>query len=153
MKKIKLTQGKYTLVDNDDYEYLNQWKWFAVHKGNGRFYVRRSSKRIGGQTQKNILMHREIMKPPNGMVVDHVNGDGLDNRKRNLRVCTQAENAKNLKIKSTNKSGVTGVSFDKGKWRAQIMVNYKKIYLGIFGTKSAAHQAYVTAKSKHHGEF
>jgi len=96
------------------------------------------------------------MDTPKGMDTDHINGNGLDNRRSNLRVCTRAQNALNTGAYSNNKSGFKGVSLDykyKVKWRADIQVNGKQIFLGYFDTKELAYQAYVEACTKHHKEF
>lgn len=92
MQTIQLSQGKVSLVGDSDFEWFNQWKWTAMKRGNTWYAVR------GGFLGPKILMHREIMNAPKDMQVDHINGDGLDNRRENLRVCTNAENGRNRKI-------------------------------------------------------
>jgi len=87
MKKIPLSQGKFTIVDDADYDWLMKIKWSAT-KSAHNWYV------VNGKTGKRRYMHREIMKPTNGQVVHHKNGDSLDNRRANLEVCTQTENLK-----------------------------------------------------------
>lgn len=132
-KKIKLTHGKYALVDYEDFEYLNQWKW---HLNDSGYAVRSEYMRLGlnKYTSKNIRMHRLINNTPDGLSTDHINQNKLDNRKKNLRSVNKSVNAINSKIKNTNKSWVTGVYWDKftKKWRAEIKLNYKKITLGRF---------------------
>lgn len=93
MKRIELTRGKQTLVDDADYEVLSKYKWWANHAGNDNFYAARMTPR-DSQTgkQKMILMHREIMRTPLGLVVDHLNCDTLDNRRVNLKNCSAREN-------------------------------------------------------------
>lgn len=121
-KIIRLTQGKVTLVDDDDYEWLNQWKWqFAIN------YARRTDYTNG---KKNVFMHRIILDAPNDYRVDHINGDKLDNRRENLRLATFLENAQNSKIRKDNKSGYKGVHWHKasGKWAAKIRVNNRSIH-------------------------
>lgn len=100
-------------------------------------------------------MHRIIMNCPEDRQVDHINGDGLDNRKSNLRVCTQRQNSCNTLKYSTNKSGYKGVSFSKdtNKWRATIVVNYKQIHLGLFNTPEEAAEAYINKAREIQGEF
>jgi hypothetical protein len=100
-------------------------------------------------------MHRLIMNAPTDRQVDHVNGDRLDNRRANLRLATQRENSANTRKRSSNKSGVKGVVWDKArkKWAAYIKVNYRSIGLGRFDTIDAAAEAYATAARKHFGAF
>lgn len=126
MAKIKLTQGKFALVDDDMFEYLNQFKWFCDSRG----YAVRD---IGGRkNKKRILMHRLINKTPKNLVTDHINRNKLDNRKKNLRSVTQRQNTFNAKLSKNNKSGYNGISFYKNRWVARIKFNYKIIYLGRF---------------------
>jgi hypothetical protein len=139
MKEIKLTQGKVALIDDLDFVKINQHKWFFDHG-----YAKRN---------KNIYMHREIMNTPEGMDTDHVNGDGLDNRRDNLRICTHNENVRNCKIGKNNKVGYKCIEKRGLKWRAYIVVNGIKNHLGYFNDSSAAASAYDTAAKKYFGEF
>jgi hypothetical protein len=145
MKTIELTQGKYAMVSDADYDYLNQWKWFAVYC-DGWYAARKE----GTHT---IYMHRQIMSAPRRMQVDHKNGDGLDNRRVNLRVCVIAENQRNSRRRRDNRTGYKGVSPYRGKYRAQIQVNGKNIYLGCFPTPERAAIAYDLAAETHYGMF
>jgi len=152
MKEIKLTQDKIALVDDDDFEYLNQFKWCA-NKLRNTFYAIRTLKKT------KISMHREIMKTQLenniGKIIDHIDGYGLNNQKYNLRTCTSAENSRNRHFVN-NSSGYLGVfkiKSKKEKWKAQIVVNKKSIYLGIFKDKKDAAKAYNEAAIKYHGEF
>jgi hypothetical protein len=153
MKEIQLTQGKVTLVDDDDFEYLNQWKWY-VNNLSGKFYVirnHRENKKFVAQ----LLMHRFIMNPSKGLVVDHLNGDTLDNRKCNLRVCTYSQNRMNSTKTIYNKSGYKGVYWHKlgKKWVSTIELNKTKHYLGLFYDIKEAAKAYNDAAIKFYGEF
>ena len=152
-KEIILTQGKVAIVDDEDYDYLNQWKWFASNR-NGKFYVVRNIT-VSKNKKTIIYMHRIIMKPPLGMIVDHINHDTFDNRKINLRICTHAENMRNSKININNKSGYKGVSYQENRnnYRAQIKFNNKTINIGDFIDPIDAARAYNAAALKYHGEF
>jgi len=99
MRKIKLTQGKYALVDDEDFEYLNQWNWYAGENRSGFFAARGE---FNGKNMNKILMHRVIMNCEKGKVVDHIDHNTLNNQKSNLRNCTTAENIKRL-VKLANK--------------------------------------------------
>lgn len=148
MKIIKLTQGYNTIVDDADFQYLSKWKWF-YNKG----YVRRSDYSTGKLIK--IYMHREIMKPPKGMVIDHIDSDKLNNQRSNLRICTHQQNQCNRKKYKNNKSGYKGVSFNKRdcKWVAGIGVGGMKKHLGSFTTAEEASKAYEQASIKLHGVY
>ena len=149
MEEIKLSQGKVALVDDEDYEYLNQWKWCAAKCGN-TFYAVRAVSADGGQTI--MRMHWEVMKAKG---IDHIDRDGLNNQRSNLRLCTNSENHMNTR-KCPNKSSIyKGVSFLKnaGKWRASIMINGKTIDLGLFVYEVDAARAYNLKAIKLFGDF
>ena len=153
MKEIKLTQGKVALVDDEDFEYLNQFKWFAV-KDKCTFYAIRNARKEDG-TRTTVKMHRIVMKTPEGMEVDHKDGDGLNCQKYNMRNCTHAQNMINKKI------GVIGTSKFKGvcwypnykKWRVQITMKNKKISLGYYSSEKEAALIYNGKAVELHGEF
>lgn len=150
MKKIRLTQGQFALVDDEDFKRLNKFKWSAnATNSKVTFYASRWN------INKNVSMHREIMNPPNNMVIDHINHDTLDNRKCNLRICTYGQNLYNKKIYKQNTSGIPGVRWNKQRreWRAQISFNNKFIHLcwcdNIF--EASCHRK--SAENKYFGEF
>jgi hypothetical protein len=162
MKLIPLTKGFFTQVDDEDYDWLMQWKWFA-HKRNNNYYAARNSNMINGK-RKTISMHREIMETPESLECDHAFHDTLDNRKyveingglkQNLRNCTVSQNNKNCKPWGSSK--YLGVSVTK-RWKcykiyAQIVVNKHKNHLGYFKSEEDAALAYDIAALKYHGEF
>jgi hypothetical protein len=137
MKKIKLTQNKYALVDNEDFDYLNQFHW----QFDG-FYAGRCIRINNKKTR--IRMHRELVNVSKGLVTDHINKNKLDNRKKNLKICTQSENQKNMKKFITNKSGVTGVYWDneRNKWAVQKCFNGKRKMIGRFDELIKAEKVY-----------
>lgn len=160
MKEIPLTQGKVALVSDEDYSTLSQYKW--QYTGTG--YASRSERfgpvdktEVGWKRYKykGFLMHREILEPPSGMQVDHINGNKLDNRRSNLRLCTRSQNYWNKGKQSNNKSGYKGVFWAKHvqRWRARVMSNGRITELGYFDSPEEAHRSYVKAAKQVHGEF
>ncbi len=152
MKEIQLTQGKVAIVDDDQYEALSRHKW-CVHNWDGYWYAERGAQRDGRwMTEK---MHRVIMNAPNGIEVDHINGDGLDNCRANLRLATHAENMYNQRPRRDGTSQYKGIYWDKQHraWRAQIMVDGHNIYLGDFNDEKDAAHTYDAAARRYFGEF
>ncbi len=147
-KKIPLTQGKFAIVDDEDYEWLNQFKWCA-HRIYNNYYAER---RVNGRL---LYMHREIMKPPKGKQVDHRNSDCLDNRGCNLRICTHQENLCNQKIQEGKSSKYKGVSWhrQREKWVASIHHNDRKMHIGCFIDEHDAARAYDKQATELFGEF
>jgi hypothetical protein len=154
VKKISLTQGKFSLVDDEDFDELNQYKWYAHKNKGGIWYVDRTIKYVD-EKHKTISMHRKIMDFPSGKDIDHVNHDGLDNRKCNLRVCTRSQNKKNARLSKNNSSGLKGVHWNKRnkKWMALIAKDKKRIYLGLFDDKTEAGRVVDRKALELFGEF
>lgn len=149
MKKIPLTKGKFAIVDDDDYEWLSQWKWYAA-KGHNTYYAKRHTTKQGSYTT--IEMHTLICDAEQ---IDHKDGNGLNNQRNNLRPATYSQNAANRTKQINNTSGFKGVYWHKhaSKWYARIQVNNKRINLGYFTNKIEAAKSYDKAASIYFGEF
>jgi hypothetical protein len=152
-KEIPLSKGKVAIVDDCDYEYLSQFKWRAKVSANTCYAVRWTPYVDGKRVF--MAMHREILNAPKGMDVDHANGNGLDNRRENIRLCSKAENNCNVDKRTTNTSGYKGVYWNSrmNKWYAKIGVDGQQKYLGSFSRKEDAALAYDRAAPKYHGQF
>lgn len=157
MKQIPLTQGKFAIVDDCDFEELSKHRWLAHANYLGKFYPERAIREEG--KQKTWRMYWSIVgKPEKGFCVDHIDGNPLNNQRSNLRVCTYGENNANRGHRSDNKVGLKGVVYYKGtfrepRYRAQINKNGKVRSLGYFRTPEEAHEAYKIAAKQVHGEF
>jgi len=149
MKNILLPNGKFALVDDEDYDKLNQFKWYISDGYAVRDVLPRGIK------HQTIRMHRMIVNTPKGMDTDHINMDRLDNRRENLRVCNRSQNMLNTKAHSDNASGMKGVSWDKKKrkWRARIFINNREKWLGYFDQIIDAAHAYDEAMLNRSSEF
>jgi hypothetical protein len=154
MKTIPLSQGLSAVVDDGDFDRLRQFKWYAVKKRN-TYYARRN---LRPGPPHCIYMHQQIMHPGPGQIMDHIDGNGLNNRRANLRLCTVSQN-------DCNRTGVLGRGGFKGvfrsaapglrsdRWYARIVAKRRPIHLGCFGTPEDAARAYDAAALKYHGEF
>lgn len=148
MKSIRLTQGKTALIDDLDYKLVARYNWFVHFDGHNWYPVRRTAK--GHQK-----LHDFLMQTPAGVEIDHKDRNGLNNQRRNLRICTHAQNCANRFFKTANKSGFKGVSWKKAnkKWCAQIKTKRTVTYLGLFKDPKIAAKAYDYAAIKEFGEF
>jgi hypothetical protein len=148
-KRIELTYGKFAIVDAEDYARLTQYKWCAVKKSRTCYA---KTLHLNGAI---LHMHRMVANAPKGLFVDHINHDGLDNRKPNLRLCTELQNLRNKRPKYGGTSKYKGVIWSKAnkKFRARIYHNGKNIQLGYFINETDASKAYDKAAKKLFGQF
>lgn len=158
MKEIQLTRGYVTQVDDEDYDYLMQWKWYArtvtriPYAARGEKKGRRTKK--GRKTTYTVFMHRAIMNPTEKLQVDHIDHDGLNNQRSNLRICTHKQNMRNSRSRSNSRSKYLGVSYNSnGHIVAQITINLKHNFLGVFKTEEDAARSYDIAAKQAFGEF
>ncbi len=154
MKEIPLTQGYVAIVDNEDYEELMRWKWYAAIQ-ESQPVARRNTRKAEGGKRRVVLMHRQILRALPGEDVDHANHTTLDNRRSNIRRCTPSQNQGN-RCKSTGcSSRFKGVRWHKGahKWCAQIKYRGVSRHLGLFTDELDAARAYNVAAVEMFGQF
>jgi len=146
MKKIQLSNGGFTIIDSEDFNWLSQFRWRKDNVGYASY-----GKRVNGK-YKVISMHRLLNNTPDNLQTDHINRNRLDNRKENLRSVTSQENHFNRNIQSNNTSGYVGVHWNKNreKWFAQIKLGGKSIFLGRFNDIKDAIMARKEAEGKYY---
>lgn len=152
MKFIELSKGQKAIVDDEDFDWLSRWNWYA-HNPMGKFYALRT---IGGyKDRKALFMHRLIIGAKKGQDVDHKNGNGLDNRKENLRIATRAQNQANKSGNKNSTSKYRGISWNSRvkKWVAQIVCRGKHYHLGYFKKELEAVDVWNKKAKKIYGEF
>ena len=149
---IKLTKGCEAVIDVADVPLVEGRNWYASSSKH-TVYARRDEKLGDGRAR--ISLHRIVIGAEPGVLVDHIDGNGLNNRRSNLRLATNAENMRNARGHLDSASGAKGVSWHKGaaKWRAAIMADRQEHYLGLFDTVESAHAAYCDAAKRLHGQF
>lgn len=147
-RMIPLTKGMFAKVDEADYEWLSQWPWHFANR-----YALRPEP--GTKVGSHAAMHREIMQTPKGMDTDHINGDKLDNRRANLRVCTRQQNHRNLRSRPGSSSQFLGVTWDRRRknWVAHISMSRKTHHLGAFTSEEEAARARDAKARELFGEF
>lgn len=145
-KLIPLTQEQFSIVDNADFDWLSQWKWH---------YVAKDGSQYASRTSQGIKMHRVILNAPTGIYVDHIDGNGLNNQRSNLRFATPQQNMHNQRPqqRENKTSPYKGVALNYKKWRAHIRVNGKLIVIGRFDFELDAARAYDAAARQFFGEF
>jgi hypothetical protein len=151
---VPLTRGYQAVIDAADVPLVEKWRWSAlVSPRRKAVYAARVVQQRG--VQRMILMHRLLLEAVDGKQADHIDGDGLNNRRSNLRLCTHRENQQNKGPRSDNKVGIKGVCWDKKavKWKAEIRVDGRGKFLGYFATAREAGAAYQAAAQRLHGPF
>jgi hypothetical protein len=154
-RRIRMSGPRYAIVDPADYKRLKRYEWITK-KGINSFYVLRYVERGKGNKETIVYLHQEILKVPKGMVIDHINHDGMDNRRANIRPATRSQNLCNSRRRlGTKSSKYKGVSWKKQtcKWAARIGIDKREIHLGCFKNEIDAAKAYDEAAKKYHGEF
>jgi len=150
MKRIPLTQGKVAVVDDDEFEELAKYKWYALSRVHTHYAVR---KQRAEARQIMVSMHRVVLDAKHWQHIDHVNGNGLDNRRANLRICTRSQNSANCYWHNGKRLLTRGIRFKSGRWEAYIRRQGKILYLGRFTFKEQAAKAYDRAAIESFGEF
>lgn len=156
MIKIPLTQGKVALIDDKDFKLISKYKWHYADYLNGRGYAKTANP---NRKPFMLRMHRLILSAKPGDIVDHINQNTLDNRRKNLRIVTQSQNMVNMKPRRTNKSGYKGVckvshpAYHHRPWLATTWKNNKQVHIGYFATAKEAAIAYNKKVLQLHGEF
>ncbi len=155
MRLIPLTKGQFAKVDDDDYDYLIQWKWYSKLDRNGGYYAARSSPVKNGK-QKTIRMHRFLLDVNDSKLqIDHIDHDTLNNCRSNIRTATHSQNQSNRFSKNNSTSKYLGVSWSSlcNKWRSVIRKNKKDMHIGLFSNEIEAALAYDKKALELHGEF
>jgi hypothetical protein len=144
---IPLTRSRHTLIDAEDFDRIAVYLWHTSGTGYAKTDIRNAI------TNTHFLMHREVMRCPDDRVIDHIDGNKLDNRKGNLRICTGAENARSRRKSWKSSSQYKGVKKHQDRWRAYISVNNVDKHIGLYRDEAEAAHAYNRAAMEHYGEF
>jgi hypothetical protein len=152
MKFIKLTRGQFAIVDDEDFDWLSHWHWWAHYKKERHVFYARRSQRLNGRI-RHFSMSREILNADSNQLVDHINHNTVDNRRSNLRLCNHTGSSCNRRIHSNNQSGFLGVRRQDKKYSATICLNGKDYHLGRFDTAEEAARMRDSFAIKLHGKF
>lgn len=152
MKEIPLTRGYVTIIDDADFEMISKWKWCTL-KTKWNVYAIHSVFRVG--KRRHVYMHRLLLSAPDNVYVDHIDRNGLNNTRANIRLCSNAQNLWNSGKKKNNSSGYKGVSWQKRdrRWRAKIVFHGQRIHIGYFTDVIEAARAYDAKAIELYGEF
>jgi hypothetical protein len=153
---VPLTQGYEAVIDAADVLLVAGFNWLTRTAPYTAYAARNGREVLGERKGKVVFLHQAIFPPKDGFVIDHIDGDGLNNRRENLRYATKAENGRNSRKKKNNTSGFKGVYLHRqsGRWQARISTGKPtQRSLGMFSTPEEAHEAYVKASAEMHGEF
>lgn len=149
---VTLTRGYVAIIDVDMSADIGKWNWQA-EVCDGKVYAKRLASAKEAPGRRGIYLHRAVFGDTT-LTIDHINGNGLDNRRENLRGATAAQNAKNRRLNANASSGLKGVTrLPSGRWRAQIASDGVKYHLGTYASKTDAHAAYVSASIRLHGAY
>lgn len=150
---LRLQNGFTTLIDAEDYDRISKYSWYARQDGNVWYVQCNYTNQLGKRTT--FRLHREILNAPQGISVDHIDGNGLNNVKENLRLCTHAENHGNRRVQVNNTTGYKGVTFNKkyNKWKSRIHYRGKRYELGEFRSAEEAALAYNSKAIELFGNF
>ncbi len=152
MKRVQLTQGLFTEVDDADFDFVSHWKWRLKRSGDVFYAIRNFRTESGMYTT--VRMHVALLSPEKGFEIDHIDGNGLNNQRANLRICTSSQNHMNKGKQKNNTSGFKGVSASHGKFMATITKGAGiSRYIGTYDTAEEAAKAYNEAAKIYHGEF
>lgn len=146
MKRIRLTQGFYTLVDDEDFASLSKTRWYVSETEKGKFYVK-------GGSRPQIYLHRFLMGSPKGKQIDHIDGDKLNNQKNNLRIVTHQQNQFNRMSRKNTSSIYKGLCLYRGRWVVQSRLHNKNVVIGRFKDEKEAALAYDEFAIKNFGEY
>lgn len=150
---IQINNGHNLIIDDKDWDILKMVNWYASKNttGTNKYYARGHDLFTGNK----LTLHRFLLDAKDGELVDHINGNGLDNRRCNLRICTNQQNQYNREKNSNNTSGYKGVSWcnSNKKWKSYIWVDGRNKYLGQYDTPEDAYSSYKKASKQYHKEF
>lgn len=157
MKKITLKRYRVSVIlDDDDYEKFKSFNWWLLSSSKSKHRYVATNMKVDETLIRLALIHREIMNAKKGEIVDHINGNTLDNRKKNLRIVTRQQNTWNSTKHKTNKTGYKGImhyKYKKGWFKVQVRQNNKVYYLGIYPDIEQAKKVYINFVKKHRGEY